>query len=103
MTFTDRLSAMTFSMRQQVKPASLSEELMTEIKQILSNLLIAGCAIYRQIFTPVWRRNMGKKYYQSNGLGETKWYNLKKSNETRSLRRVSFPLEGQNCRKSFPA
>ena len=42
-----------FSMPRRGRPAILTDELMTEIKQILSNLRVTGCAIYRKIVISV--------------------------------------------------
>ena len=46
-TSTDASSTF-FSMPRRGRPAILTDELMTEIKQILSNLRVAGCAISRK-------------------------------------------------------
>ena len=40
-------------MPQRGKPALISEELSTEIKQILSNLRVAGCSISRKVVISV--------------------------------------------------
>ena len=42
-----------FTMPQRGKPALISEELSTEIKQILSNLRVAGCSISRKVVISV--------------------------------------------------
>ena len=42
-----------FTMPQRDKPTLISEELSTEIKQILSNLRVAGCSISRKVVISV--------------------------------------------------
>ena len=40
-------------MPQRVKPALISKELSVEIKQILSNLRVAGCSISKKVVMSV--------------------------------------------------
>ena len=93
-------------MPRQGRPAILTDELMTEIKQILSNLRVAGCAISRKVVISVengvlssrcldkmaknggnitlsikWARNILK----SMNWVKRRGYNRKKSNESVSL------------------
>ena len=68
-------------MPQRGKPALISEELSTEIKQILSNLRVAGCSISRKVVISVengvlasrcfkkMSRNAGKSILLLNGQG----------------------------------
>ena len=51
-----------FTMPQRDKPALISEELSTEIKQILSNLRVAGCSISRKVVISVGNGVLVSRY-----------------------------------------
>ena len=48
-------------MPQRDKPALISEEVSTEIKQILSNLRVAGCSVSRKVVISVGNGVLGSR------------------------------------------
>ena len=73
-----------FAMPQRGKPSLISEELSTEIKQILSSLRVAGCSISRKVVISV-----------GNGVLASR------CSEKMSRNGGKISLTEKNCRKGF--